>query len=80
VAADLPPAGDPMTVAAYESRWPSGSEKTELLEGTIVFSGAFSELDIEAAELVYPGRRVVLNPDGGTEVHPAGPPRGVRRH
>jgi hypothetical protein len=77
MAADLPPPGDAMTVAVFENRWPSGSEKIELLDGTIVFHGAFSEQDVQTAGLVYPGRRIVLNSDGGIEVHPAGLPRGI---
>jgi hypothetical protein len=77
MAADLPPPSNAMTVAAYESHWPSGSEKIELLDGTIVFHGAFSEQDVQTAELVYPVRRIVLNADGGIEVHPAGLPRGI---
>jgi hypothetical protein len=74
-ASDLPPPDQAMTVAAYENRWPSGSEKIELLDGAIVFYGAFEQQDVRAAELVYPGRRVVLNSDGGIEVRPAGPSR-----
>jgi hypothetical protein len=76
-ATDLPPPDEPMTVAAYGSRWPTGAEKVELLDGTLVFYGTFGAPDAAAAELVYPGRRVVLTDDGGLEVHPAGPPRGI---
>jgi hypothetical protein len=76
-AIDLPPQDEPMTVVAFESRWPSGAEKIELLDGVIVFYGAFAEQDVSAAERVYPGRRVVLSEDGSIEVHPAGPARGL---
>ncbi|HVQ94536.1 MAG TPA: hypothetical protein VMU51_26090 [Mycobacteriales bacterium] len=74
---DLPPPDEPMTVDAYRQRWPTGAEKVELLDGTIVFYGTFDANDAEAAALVYPGRRVLLSLDGGIEVHPAGPPTGV---
>lgn len=66
-----------MTVAAFESRWPSGAEKSELLDGVIVFYGSFAEPDVRAAELVYPGRRVALSADGSLEVHPTGPAGGA---
>lgn len=74
---EFPSPDEPMTVAAFESRWPSGADKTELLDGVIIFYGSFGAADVRAAERVYPGRRVVLSADGGLEVHPAGPGHGV---
>ncbi|MFC1428592.1 hypothetical protein ACEZCY_36060 [Streptacidiphilus sp. N1-12] len=69
---DLPAAHAPFTVDALLARWPSAVEKTELISGVLLFTGNFDERDIVAAERTYPGRRVLLNADGGIEVHPAG--------
>jgi hypothetical protein len=74
---ELPPPDVPITVDVFDARWPTGAEKAELVDGVIVFYGGFGEPDARAARLVYPGRRVVLNADGGIEVHPAGPPHGI---
>jgi hypothetical protein len=74
---DVPPPDEPMSMAAYRHRWPTGAEKVELLDGTIIFYGAFDARDAQTAALVYPGRRVRINLEGGIEVHPAGPPRGI---
>ncbi|MFJ2007986.1 hypothetical protein [Streptomyces chartreusis] len=69
---DLPPAAAPMTAQALLSRWPTAAQKVELLHGVLVFAGDFDERDLETARRTYPGRRPVLNADGGLEVHPAG--------
>ncbi|MBC7271479.1 hypothetical protein ACF09G_37305 [Streptomyces albogriseolus] len=61
-----------MTAEALLSRWPTGAQKVELLHGVLVFVGDFDERDLETARRTYPGRRPVLNADGGLEVHPAG--------
>ncbi|MGI5485062.1 hypothetical protein [Streptomyces lavendofoliae] len=37
----------------------------------LVFAGDFDERDLETARRTYPGRRPVLNADGGLEVQPA---------
>lgn len=68
----LPPATEPMTADALLSRWPTGVEHVELVHGVIVFSGRFDQRDLVTAQRAYPGRRPVLNVDGGLEVHPAG--------
>ncbi|MBW1603898.1 hypothetical protein JJV70_17660 [Streptomyces sp. JJ66] len=39
----------------------------------MVFAGHFDERDLETARRTYPGRRPVINTDGGLEIHPAGP-------
>jgi len=70
---DLPPATEPMTAEAMLSRWPTGAQKVELFHGVLVFTGDFDERDLDTAQRTYPGRRPVLNADGGLEVHPAGP-------
>jgi len=75
--ADIPPPDEPITVEAYFSRWPSGAEKCELFDGALQFTGVFDQRDVEMAERVYPGLRVMLNPDGNIVVHPAGPLRGI---
>lgn len=70
---DLPPSAAPMTAEALLTRWPTGAQKVELIHGVLVFPGTFDERDLETARRTYPGRRPVLNADGGLEVHPAGP-------
>ncbi|THA80262.1 hypothetical protein [Streptomyces sp. A0592] len=69
---DLPPPAAPMTAEALLARWPTAAPKAELVHGVLVFAGDFDERDVEAARRTYPGRRPVLNADGGLEVHPAG--------
>ncbi|MFE1876421.1 hypothetical protein ACFW9N_37105 [Streptomyces sp. NPDC059496] len=61
-----------MTVEALLARWPTGAQKVELLHGVLVFVGDFDERDLDTARRTYPGRRPVVNADGGLEVHPAG--------
>lgn len=68
----LPPAASPMTTEALLSRWPTAAQKVELIHGVLVFIGDFDERDLDTARRTYPGRRPVLNADGGLEVHPAG--------
>ncbi|MFL4909441.1 hypothetical protein ACJ6WF_41230 [Streptomyces sp. MMS24-I2-30] len=70
---NLPSAAAPMTTQALLSRWPTAAQKVELLNGVLIFAGDFDERDLETARRTYPGRRPVLNADGGLEVHPAGP-------
>ncbi|MFD7499292.1 hypothetical protein ACFV8T_44865 [Streptomyces sp. NPDC059832] len=62
-----------MIVEVVLTRWPTAAQKVELLHGVLVFAGDFDERDLETARRTYPGRRPVLNADGGLEVHPAGP-------
>jgi len=69
---DLPPAAEPMTAEMLLSRWPTGAQKVELIHGVLIFVGDFDERDLDTARRAYPGRRPVLNGDGGLEVHPAG--------
>jgi len=69
---DLPLPQSPFTVDALLARWPSAIEKTELINGVLLFTGTFDERDVATAERTYPGRRVLLNHDAGIEVHPAG--------
>jgi len=64
-----------MTAEAMLSRWPSAAEKTELIDGVLVFSGRFDERDLAAVQRAYPGRRPLINADHGLEVHPSGPGR-----
>ncbi len=61
-----------MATEVLLSRWPTGAQKAELLHDVLIFVGDFDELDVEAARRTYPGRRPMLNADGGLEVHPAG--------
>ncbi|MDX2631111.1 hypothetical protein PV381_31940 [Streptomyces scabiei] len=61
-----------MTTEALLSRWPTAAQKVELIHGVLVFIGDFDERDLDTARRTYPGRRPVLNADGGLEVHPAG--------
>ncbi|MFJ2627668.1 hypothetical protein ACIO6T_30780 [Streptomyces sp. NPDC087532] len=66
-----------MTTEALLHRWPSAPMRTELVYGVMLFSGDFDERDAAIARRTYPGRQVLLNTDGGIEVHPAG--RGPAR-
>lgn len=69
---DLPPPAAPMTAEVLLARWPTAAPKAELFHGVLIFAGDFDERDVETARHTYPGRRLVLNADGGLEVHPAG--------
>jgi hypothetical protein len=69
---DLPPPSAPMTVDVLLNRWPTGAQKVELLSGVLIFTGHFDERDLATARRTYPGRRPVLNADGGLEIHPGG--------
>ncbi|QNP66943.1 hypothetical protein [Streptomyces genisteinicus] len=62
---DLPPPAAPITAEALLTRWPTPALKAELLHGVLVFAGDFDERDLETARRTYPGRRPVLNADGG---------------
>jgi hypothetical protein len=68
---DLPAPDDLFDIDAWQYRWPTGAEKTELYAGVIVFSGQFDERDVATAQRAYPGRQIVLNEGGGIEIHPA---------
>ncbi|WNV82909.1 hypothetical protein [Umezawaea sp. Da 62-37] len=76
---DLPAPDQPFDIDAWQYRWPSGTEKAELYDGVLVFSGKFDERDIPTAQGAFPGRHIVLNDSGGIEIHPAGktPPRSI---
>ncbi|MGA4867491.1 hypothetical protein ACPB9J_33190 [Streptomyces lavendulocolor] len=67
----FPPPTDPMTTDVFRHRWPTGAEKTELIDGVIVFYGAFDERDEDTARRTYPGRRVTLGPGGSIRVDAA---------
>ncbi len=69
---DVPPAHEEIDVDVYAYRWPSGAEKVELIDGALLFYGEFDERDVVIAERTYPGRRVLLGPDGALEVYPGG--------
>ncbi|MFF1359932.1 hypothetical protein [Streptomyces sp. NPDC058297] len=69
---DLPDPGEPMTVEAVLTRWPTGAWKRELIDGVMYFYGEFDQRDVEIAERTYPGRRVLVNRAGDLEVHPGG--------
>ncbi|MBO0819323.1 MAG: hypothetical protein J2P26_00580 [Nocardiopsaceae bacterium] len=43
-------------------RWPQGAEKSELIDGSIVFYGFFNEEDAEHARGAYPEKNVTLEP------------------
>ena len=75
----LPPPHAPFTLDALLARWPSAVEKVELVSGVLLFTGDFDERDVIVAERTYPGRRGLLNADGGIEIHPASPgqPRSI---
>ncbi|MEV0697563.1 hypothetical protein AB0I53_06535 [Saccharopolyspora sp. NPDC050389] len=68
---DLPQPDELFDIDVWEHRWPSGTEKAELMYGILIFSGQFDERDVEIARRAYPGRQVVLNSGGGIEIHPA---------
>ncbi|GGM58693.1 hypothetical protein GCM10012275_32340 [Longimycelium tulufanense] len=70
---DLPEPHEPIDIDVYWHRWPTAIEQTELVNGTIVFTGLFDERDVAIAARAYPGRRVHLGEDGRIEVHPARP-------
>lgn len=76
---DLPAPDQPFDVSAWMHRWPSGTLKSELFDGVLVFSGEFDERDLPTAQGAFPGRQVVLNDGGGIEIHPASqtPPRSI---
>ncbi|WP_157858038.1 hypothetical protein [Streptomyces durhamensis] len=44
----------------------------ELVSGVLIFTGHFDERDLATARRTYPGRRPVLNADGGLEINPGG--------
>ncbi|WP_020670044.1 hypothetical protein [Amycolatopsis nigrescens] len=69
---DLPASNEGFTVDVWRHRWPTGAEKSELVDGVPVFHGRFDQRDVEIAQSAYPGRQVLLNEDGGIEVHPSG--------
>ncbi|GIG58640.1 hypothetical protein Lfu02_30120 [Longispora fulva] len=69
---DLPPPHEPFKTDAFETRWPTGATKCELIDGALIFSGAFDDRDVQTASRAYPGRRVQLGPDNGVEVYPGG--------
>lgn len=68
---DLPPPHVEFSIDAWAYRWPTGTEKCELMRGIPVFYGDFDERDVEIAQRTYPGRRIVLHEDGVLEIHPA---------
>jgi hypothetical protein len=68
---DLPSPDQGWTIDAYIHRWPTGTEKVELFDGIPIFVGQFDERDVETARRCFPGRQVLLNEDGGIEIHPA---------
>ncbi|NUT51155.1 MAG: hypothetical protein HOV94_28195 [Saccharothrix sp.] len=70
---DLPPPHEGFSLDAWAYRWPTGTEKCELVDGVPVFYGDFDERDVEIARRAYPGRRIVLHQDGVLEVHPGEP-------
>lgn len=74
---DLPAPDKGFTIEAWAHRWPSGVERCELSAGVPVFQGNFDQRDVETARRTYPGRRIVINEDGGLEVHPAEPHRNA---
>ena len=76
---DLPAPHELFEIDTWQHRWPSATHKAELYLGVLVYSGEFDERDVETARRTYPGRQVVLNEDGGIEIHPAGdtPPSSI---
>lgn len=68
---DLPPPADPITVEVFLARWPSAAHACELIDGALVFSGAFDARDVAAAQRTYPGRDVSVDADGALWVRPA---------
>jgi hypothetical protein len=68
---DLPAPHVGFSIDAWAHRWPTGVERCELMGGIPVFQGNFDQRDVEIAQRTYPGRRIVINEDGGLEVHPA---------
>ncbi|TCO44203.1 hypothetical protein [Actinocrispum wychmicini] len=71
---DLPAPHELFDVDTWLRRWPSGTHRTELCRGVLVFSGEFDHRDVEIAQRAYPGRQVVLNEGGGIEIHPGNVP------
>ena len=76
---DLPAPHELFDVEVWQHRWPTGTQKAELVAGVLVFSGEFDRRDVEIAQRACPGRQVVLNEGGGIEIHPAGdtPPSAI---
>lgn len=79
---DLPAPHELFDVDAWVYRWPSGTHKTELYAGVLVYFRSlaqFDHRDVEIAQRTYPGRRILLNESGHIEIHPAGEgqPRSV---
>jgi hypothetical protein len=68
---DLPPPDQGFTADEWSHRWPTGTRKAELSFGILVFAGQFDQRDVVTATNCYPGRQVLLNEEGGIEVHPA---------
>ncbi|MFD3336128.1 hypothetical protein ACFWV1_26295 [Streptomyces sp. NPDC058700] len=70
---DFPAPHEPLDTQTLLHRWPTGTRKTEMIDGVIHFTPyyAFDNRDLQVAQLVYPGRTVALSPDGHLEVHPA---------
>lgn len=66
----LPPPDQPIDIESYESTWPMGAEKCELLAGEVVWSGTFTEDDLEIARRAFPDRRVVLDEYGYIRLTP----------
>lgn len=60
----MPPPTEPFTFDVYYYRWPSGAEKCELLDGSLLFSGEFDERDAVIAGAAFPGRVVEVDGAG----------------
>ena len=67
---DLPPPDRGLTIDEWRRRWPVAIEKSELVDGVMVFAGEFDGRDVDIARRTYPGRQVLLTEDGGLEIHP----------
>src|SRR5689334_1472560 len=67
---DLPPPDRGLTIEEWRRRWPVAVEKSELVDGVMVFAGEFDSRDVAIARRTYPGRQVLLTEDGCSEVHP----------
>jgi len=57
----LESATEPVDVQAFSTTWPMGAERCELLDGSIVWWGRFTEDDRARAERAFPEHVITLD-------------------
>lgn len=65
----LPPPDQLITYDDFSTSWPMGAEKTELIDGVIIWYGDFDENDRLTVERAFPGRSAALV-GGNLELRP----------